>query len=722
MGVINSDLILFLTVLSLLAGLLSVVLIFFTIRSGKKLNYAAIALFTVLSIYSFGYALELQCFPINTTLRIISVEYIGISLAPVLLFLLIIRYWGFPADAISPYIPLLFIIPVITLLIGFSNQAIPWLYSKAWMSNSPILPGFEMVPGIWWYVVIAWNAILLTVCCIILLFILFTKGDLYWKQAFLMLIGILAPFSTLFLNSIVRKVIPIDITPFALVITGFTMFMAIFRYNVFNIVPIAYASVFKRLGSGLIVLDSQGRVREINPAFEEIFQVKGSEMIGRDINSSLPDGFFLADLAKCRTITRKELKISGSEKTEYFLVDVIPFDENDISSAGSVLMITRVTDQKEKERLLLEYTDIIENRTTELIAAYDEKGAAYDLLNKKQQALEESERSLRRAEALAHLGIYEWNIPDNRVSASDEFKKILGIRDGESLPVYEDLIRYILPSDRNNVIASVQTLLKSGTPFTTNFSIIRDDNIIRKIRALGEIENDDNGVFRQFILIIQDITEEKRMEEEISEAYQEKKILLSEIHHRVKNNLQVISSLLSMQARTIKDPETRSLFKETQTRIKSIALVHEHIYQSSNLNKIKYRDYVQNITVYIFNLYEVLRDRVKCRIEIENIEISVDKAVPLSLIISELVTNSLKYAFNETNLGEIIISLTQDPDKRGYILDYKDNGTGFPAGFDPKMSQGFGSTLIMGLTRQLSGNISIDSGESGIHYIIYFPV
>ena len=360
--------------------------------------------------------------------------------------------------------------------------------------------------------------------------------------------------------------------------------------------------------------------------------------------------------------------------------------------------------------------------TTELTAAYDEKEAAYELLKTNQQALKESERSLRRAEGLAHLGIYEWNIPDNRISASEEFKRILGIQATESLPVYKDLIHYILPSDRDNVIASVNTLLKSGTPFTTNFSIIRDDDIVRKIRALGEIECDEYGDFRHFILIIQDITEEKRMEEEICEAYHEKQILLSEIHHRVKNNLQVISSLLSMQSRTIKDPEILSLFKETQIRIKSIALVHEHIYQSTNLNKIKYRDYVQNITSYIFTLYEVLRERVKCRIEVENIEISVEKAVPLSLIITELVTNSLKYAFNENNFGEIIVSLTMDFDKRAYILDYRDNGSGFPAGFDPKMSKGFGSTLIMGLTRQLSGNISVESSESGIHYVIYFPV
>ena len=140
------------------------------------------------------------------------------------------------------------------------------------------------------------------------------------------------------------------------------MFIAIFQYDVFNIVPIAYASVFKKLGSGLVVLDSHGRVREINPAFEEIFHVKGSEVIGRDIISSLPDGYFMADLAESRTITRKELKVSGSDKTEYFLVDVIPFEENEKSSAGSVLMITRITDQKEKEKLLLEYTGIIENR------------------------------------------------------------------------------------------------------------------------------------------------------------------------------------------------------------------------------------------------------------------------------------------------------------------------------------------------------------------------
>lgn len=721
MDLINNELIFVLTILAIIAGLLLLLLIILTVKSGKK-NNTLLFLFFVLTIYLFGYAVELQGYPINITLKIIAIEYIGIALAPSLLLLVILDYWGISTEKIKVYQALLFIIPFITILIAFSDRIIPWLYSSAWMANSSGINGFAMIPGIWWYIYCTWNAAMLLICSLILLHVILTKSRLYRNQAILMLIGVSAPLVSIYLNSIVRQTIPIDLTPYAIMITGLSVYPAITRFNLFNIVPIAYASVFKKLGSGLIVLDNLGRIRELNPAFEEIFNVKGSEIIGSDAGTSIPYGNFLVDLSKGNNIKREELKISTSERPEYYFVDVIPFDEDKSTSSGSVIMVTRITDQKEREKQLIEYADIIESRRVDLNIAYDEKNTAYDLLKLNQQALSDSERSLRRAEALAHLGIYEWDVNSGKVSASDEFKRIIGIRNADPLPGYFDFINYILPSEREHVSALIKKNLDTCKSFTTDFSIIRPDETVRKIRSMNESEFDENGLLTHTTLIIQDITEEEKMLDEISEVHNENRILISEIHHRVKNNLQVISSLLSMQSRTIDDPVTLSLFKEAQARIKSIALVHEQIYNSSNFNKIKYRDYILKMTAYLFSLYNVSHDKIRCLNNVEPIEISVEIAVPLSLIITELITNSIKYAFDDNKTGEIEIIMILDHKKNMYILDYSDDGSGFPDDSDPNTGKGFGSTLIIGLTKQISGNIDVNSNHKGVHYHIEFPV
>lgn len=712
---------LILTCFSLLACLLFVTLIIVTQRSSRGPgNHVAVALFAVLALYTFGYALELQCFPITVTLQIISIEHIGISLAPVFVLLLIFRFWGVSSHTIKQFLPFLCVIPIITLLIVWTDLIIPWMYQDAWMNSSSILPGFEMVPGVWWYVKTIWNVILLSVSLIVLGLMFFSKGTAYRKQIFLMFIGVLAPFFALFLNNILHNIIPIDVTPYTLVVTGLTIFPAITRYNLLNIIPVAHATVFKTLGSGLIVLDRLGKVREMNPASEEIFQVNGSEIIGQEARYSLPQGIFLSDLAQSSIPIRGELEISDSLHSEFYLVDVMPLTEGGTEKTGSVLMITRITDQKKKEEQLVEYSGIIGKRNDELNSAYEKIQAAYEELEKNQDALKESEQSLQKAQKIAHLGSYEWSTGDTQVYASDEFKRIFGIPVLNPPPALENLIQWIAPTDRDRYTRSIEALIISGVPFAIDFWISREDGSRRAVRGQGEIDCDDKEV-TQFTLIVQDITDQKLMEEEINEASLEKVTLLREIHHRVKNNMQIISSLLSMQARTITDPVIQSLFKETQTRVRSLALVHEHLYQSNKLNRINYKAYLQKITGYLLQSYEILPGAIICTLEVQNIELSIEKAVPCSLIITELLTNSFKYAFIDGRKGEIQIGLSLNPSTGEYVLDYRDNGQGFPIGVDPIKDPGFGSTLIMGLTGQLSGTMRVEPEEHGVHYRIIFP-
>ena len=218
---------------------------------------------------------------------------------------------------------------------------------------------------------------------------------------------------------------------------------------------------------------------------------------------------------------------------------------------------------------------------------------------------------------------------------------------------------------------------------------------------------------------IRDITIRKLMETEISIALKEKEVLLKEIHHRVKNNIQVISSLLKIQSQQSKDPVVKGIFLETNTKVKGIALIHEMLYQSKNLSDIDYAAYLKNITTFVFHSYNVNPLQIGLIIDAEGIMVGIDKAIPLSLIINELLTNALKYAFPGNRKGEIYIEIRQKDEN--LILTFSDNGIGLSPSVTFDKQDTLGMALLAGLTHQLGGSISVDRVD-GTEYTILFPI
>ena len=219
---------------------------------------------------------------------------------------------------------------------------------------------------------------------------------------------------------------------------------------------------------------------------------------------------------------------------------------------------------------------------------------------------------------------------------------------------------------------------------------------------------------------IRDISQRKAAEREMQESLQEKQLLLKEIHHRVKNNLQVIISLLNLQSRYVTDPAVLSVITESQHRIKAMALVHEQLYQSRNFAGINIREYTQSLTGNLVNTFNIPSRKIEIAIKIyEDVWINIDSAIPLGLIISELVSNALKYAFPNSRSGRIEISLDKDAEK--FILVVKDNGIGMPPDFDWDTARSLGLRLIRMLTRQLNGSITQLSGEGTGFRIEFVP-
>ena len=219
--------------------------------------------------------------------------------------------------------------------------------------------------------------------------------------------------------------------------------------------------------------------------------------------------------------------------------------------------------------------------------------------------------------------------------------------------------------------------------------------------------------------IAQDITERKKAEEQITASLREKEILLQEIHHRVKNNLQVIVSLLRLQSKNIKDQTILQMFQESQDRISSMSLVHEKIYRSKDLARIKLKGYVEDLANDLFRNYGVNNGKIALKIDVEDISIGIDTAIPCGLIINELLTNSLKYAFPEGRKGEIKIEISPtNEDEIEMIIG--DNGIGLREEFDYRNSPGFGFRMIVDLVEyKLMGRINPIHNE-GMQFQILF--
>ena len=205
--------------------------------------------------------------------------------------------------------------------------------------------------------------------------------------------------------------------------------------------------------------------------------------------------------------------------------------------------------------------------------------------------------------------------------------------------------------------------------------------------------------------VVRDITDRKRDEDVIKASLAEKEVLLKEIHHRVKNNLQVISSLLKLQSRYIQDSRVIEMLKESQNRVRSMALVHEQLYQSKDLSNIDFAEYIQNLAHNLFQAYEINAQGIKLETSMAPCSLNIDTAVPCGLIINELVTNALKYAFTGQIKGKINIDFTLE--NRVCVLTVSDSGIGFPQDLDYRKAPTLGLRLVGSLVKQIRGEIEL---------------
>lgn len=216
---------------------------------------------------------------------------------------------------------------------------------------------------------------------------------------------------------------------------------------------------------------------------------------------------------------------------------------------------------------------------------------------------------------------------------------------------------------------------------------------------------------------IRNISIRKQAEDRIKDSLKEKEVLLKEIHHRVKNNMQIISSMLRLQSIHIHDERDTELLRDSINRVRSMALVHEKLYRSHDLAKIDFLEYLKSLTAELFKAYQANQEKIRLILDSRAIHLGIDTAIPCALIINEIISNALKYAFPESRGGEIQIEFSRN--EKNFMLVLSDNGVGIPKDLDFRNTESMGLQLVNLLTEQLNGEIELDI-SNGTKFTITF--
>ncbi len=422
------------------------------------------------------------------------------------------------------------------------------------------------------------------------------------------------------------------------------------------------------------------KIIDVNPAYEEILGIRKEEVLERKASE-----VYGTENAPYLDIYSKVVQTGNPENFEtyfelldkYFSISVFS------PSKGSfVTVFEDITHRKKSEIKLKEREEQINaifNTVISGIILVDTEGVI-DFAN--QHMTEMFGFKLQELIGMPYL-----DLTTDKVRAAAE-TNMLNLIKGEIDHVFEER----------------EYQRKDGSVFWGNLS---------KTRILNE-----DGSLKGLIGVITDISDSKKDSEALKDSLKEKDSLLREIHHRVKNNMQIISSLLNLQMQHEDLDETLNVLKESQGRVKTMAMIHEKLYQSPSFTDINFKEYLERLVFDIFYSYGIKTGTIAAVLDIEDILLNIETAIPLGLIVNELVTNSVKYAF-PINEGTISIKLRSQPKENKMELNISDDGIGLPEDLDFKNTDSLGLQLVNSLVDQLEGKIDLDR-KKGTEFKITF--
>lgn len=374
-----------------------------------------------------------------------------------------------------------------------------------------------------------------------------------------------------------------------------------------------------------------------------------------------------------------------------------------------------------------------------------------------EEALAGSEEQLRQALEGADAALWDWHLPTGNMVFSDRFFTMLDYEPGEFPATYEAWTARMHPDDRDRILKDLNRQIQEKRPLCEieyrlstkegtwiwilgRGKIVRTDDSGAPVRLTGVNIDITNRILMESEIRslntvlegrVQDRTEalskaNEALEEEnaqrimtekkLLESYNEKVVLLKEIHHRVKNNLQIIASLLNLQSRYITDEQTLAAIRESQNRVKAMALVHEKLYRAEDIAHISLHEYIRFLGTGLFQFYDAKARGIQFTLEIHDINVDIDAAIPIGLILNELISNSLKYAFPDEKRGEIFIRVQ----KVGHTLHvlFRDTGIGIPADLDWRNAPSLGLRLVTTLVDQMNGTVELDLSKGTLFTLV----
>lgn len=438
----------------------------------------------------------------------------------------------------------------------------------------------------------------------------------------------------------------------------------------------------------IFVKDSKGKYLLVNKAFAEFYNSTVEKMIGitdTELPWSIEDRaqFEKSDAIVLETsepITIQETTVNPiTKKRAHFISTKKPLidAEGNINILGVVTDITEQISHEEKLQKSEQMLQEIFNRVADALFILDTD--SLHVVDCNNQAV--------------HL----FKISEKGQAFGKSLSQLIRLKD-ENPTFWKDFfyqLKYVNPTDEIELLDQLGGVLW-GSLAATQF-VQEGKNLI--------------------LLRISNISVQKESEEQIIQALHEKEILIQEIHHRVKNNMAVISSLLQLQTGYIKDPNLIDVFKDSQSRIKSMALIHEKLYQSKTLAKVEMESYVKELARTLLYTYNSRKANIHIHTEVDNVFLDINSAVPCGLIINEIVSNACKHAFEGRDSGNIDIRFTKEGEQ--FRLELKDDGVGMPVNTDFFSFKSLGMNLIHALSSQLGAHLEVQV-EKGVKFILIF--
>jgi PAS domain S-box-containing protein len=307
---------------------------------------------------------------------------------------------------------------------------------------------------------------------------------------------------------------------------------------------------------------------------------------------------------------------------------------------------------------------------------------------------------------------------DNRITDwNTGAMRLLGYTEEEAIG--QSAAMFFTPEDRAAKVPQheIRLALENGTAEDERWHLRKDGSRFRASGVLTKLCDDDGSVVG-FAKVFRDVTERELARERLQRSLIEKDALLREIHHRVKNNLQVIVSLLNLQSRYINDPQALTYIEETTNRVRAISRIHETLYGASDLASVPFSSYLHQLVVDLTAFYDVAQ-RIRTDVQATPVTLDIEHAVPLALITNELVCNAMKHAFPGGVAGSVTVTLATAPEWA--TLTVCDSGVGLPVNFDPQTSGGLGFNLIRILSEQIGADLQIHT-DGGASMSVRFPL